>query len=264
MAFAHRPTLLPLCLLALVSACATTGSGDRLRRTYGDQAQAAYAEALDMYFRDDCLMAEPRFEQVRQTYPYSRFAALAELRAADCMFAQDKFAEAIQAYQQFTRFRPSHGEVPYAEFQVAASYHQQIPTSWLLSPPAHERDQHNTHEALRLLRRFILDHPNHPLVARAQKMAVGTVELLAAHELYVARYYLDRAAPKAALGRLRTLLRSYGGSSLEPEALYLLGSTYETLADQQHARTAYNELVRRFPDAEQANRAQQQLAALDS
>jgi outer membrane protein assembly factor BamD len=139
---------------------------------------------------------------------------------------------------------------------------EQIPGEWLLSPPAYERDQHFAQESLRLLRRFALDYPSDPLLPRAQKMAADALRLLAAHEFYVANFYFDRDHPRAAAGRLNTLLRSYPGSGYEPRALYLLGRSYAEMKDEKSARRAFEELVARYPGDELAGKAKGELAEL--
>jgi outer membrane protein assembly factor BamD len=236
-----------LCLLLAVSACASSSKRGALN--YGDNARKAYADALDDFYDDDCMQADQAFRSVRKQYPYTRFAALAELRVADCLYHESKYAESIQAFEAFVRYRPSHIEVPYARFMVALCQFEQIPSEWLLSPPAYEREQHFTHEALRALRRFIVDYPNDPLAARAERMAQRAVRLLAAHELYVAHFYLDRAHPLAAIGRLRTLITTYPTSGYEPEALLLLGETYLSLKDRSQAKRAFQEIPQRFPNS---------------
>jgi outer membrane protein assembly factor BamD len=245
--------------LLSVSAC---GSKTVSSLNYGDNARKAYAEALDDFFDDECLQAEPAFRNVRRLYPYTRFAALAELRVADCMHSEGKHAEAIQAYEQFVRYRPSHVEVPYARFMVALCQYEQIPSEWFLTPPAHEREQRNTHDALRMLRRFIIDYPKDPLVARAQRMAQHAIKLLASHELYVAKFYRARDFPMAAIGRLHTLITTYPTSGLEPEALLLLGESYLDVKDASQAKLAFSELQKRYPKSEFTSAARAHLAEL--
>ncbi len=254
-----RPRLLALSAVCALWGC---GSGQNGHLKYGDAAQSLYAEGLEDFYSGDCLDAEPTFRDVRRKYPYSRFAALAELRLADCLFEDGKYPEAIQAYQQFARHRPSHVEVPYARFRVAKSYCEQMPTEWLLSPPAHERDQAPAQQALHHLRRFIVDYPQDPHLPKAKRLAEEALEMLSKHELYVAEFYLDRDHPKAAIGRLRTLLRSYPKSSVEPEALLLLGDTYLSLEDRKRARKAFKILLTRFPGSDQADTARSRLAGL--
>ena len=249
--------------VSVVAAVGCGGSGPS-SLNYGDNARQAYADALEDFYDDDCIEAEPAFRNVRRQFPYTRFAALAELRAADCLHNDGKFAEAIQSYEQFIRYRPSHVEVPYARFMVALSNYEQIPSDWLLSPPTYEREQRFTQDSLSLLRRYMLDFPNDPMVPRAKRMAERAVKLLAQHELYAAHFYLDRDYPDAAIGRLHTLIRTFPGSGLEPEALFLLGDTYLDLDDAKHAKLVFLELTKRFPNTEFGMTARARLADLGS
>jgi outer membrane protein assembly factor BamD len=262
-----RTSSLPALALCLASALPLTAAGgcgasSIASSDYGDNARHAYAEALEDFYDDECLQAEPEFKNVRRLFPYTRFAALAELRTADCLFKDAKYTEAIQAFEQFVRYRPSHIEVPYARFMIARSNYEQIPSEWLLSPPTYEREQHFTRESLRLLRRFVVDFPHDPLVARANRMAHHAIRLLAAHELYVARFYLRRDHPQAAIGRLRTLITAYPTSGLEPEALLLLGDTYVELKNWSEARKAFAELTQRYPKSSEVETARERLHKL--
>jgi len=248
-------------LVALVGGgCGGAQASSKL--SYGANARQAYVDALDEFHDGDCFEAEPLLRNVRKNYPYSRFAALADLRIADCYLKDGKYAEAIEGYNQFVRYRPSHPEVPYARLMVALANFKQIPSEWLLSPPAYERDQHYAQESLRLLRRFMLDFPDNQLVPRAQRMAQAVVHLLAAHEMYVANFYYDRGHPRAAAGRLNTLLRSYPGSGFDPEALYLLAESYLDMHDEAGARRAFHELLSHYPQDARASKARSALGDL--
>jgi outer membrane protein assembly factor BamD len=93
-------------------------------------------------------------------------------------------------------------------------------------------------------------------------MTEKCLQLLARHELYVARFYMDRDAWEGAAGRLRTLLATYAGSGLEPKALLLLGQVYLELSDRAQARQAFGELLERYPDAAEAADARTELRRL--
>ncbi len=248
-----------LCVLCAGAGGGCAGGNASGKLSYAANARNAYAQALDEFYDDDCFEAGPLLRNVRRNYPYSRFAALADLRIADCNLKDGKYLEAIEGYNQFVRYRPSHPEVPYARFMAALANYKQIPSEWLLSPPAYERDQHYAHESLSLLRRFILDFPDDQLVPRAQRMAQAVVHLLAAHEMYVAKFYFDRGHPRAAAGRLNTLLRSYPGSGFDAEALYLLGQSHRQMRDPKGARRAFQELVAHYPKDPHADDARDEL-----
>lgn len=227
-----------------------------------DPARTAYEEALAEFRDGDCIEGEPLFTAVRTEFRFSRFAALAELRIADCKFETKAYAEAIAGYREFVRFRPSHVEVVYARFRIAESYYAQIPADWFLVPPSWERDQGATRDALSQLRRFILDFAEDTRVPEARRMEQRCLALMAEHELYVAEFYRSRRAYRATIARIQTLLATYHGSGVEPRALLLLGRTFLDTEEPERARQAFEELVASFPESEQAGDARTELSDL--
>jgi outer membrane protein assembly factor BamD len=252
------PCFLSLSLLALALplGCATV----QKTGNYADDARREYEAAMEHFRDEDCIAAEPLFKAIRANYPYTRYAALSELREADCLVIQDKPAEAIEIYQRFARVRASHEEVPYARFKAAESQFKQIPEEWFLAPPSHERDLRAARDALRDLRRFLLDFPGDPRVPEAAKMEMQSLQLLAKHELYVAEFYLDREFPKAAIVRLNALLATYEGSGFEPQAFLLMGRTQLMLKDHTSAHATFRELIARYPKSGSAVQAERFLA----
>ncbi|MGB8329887.1 MAG: outer membrane protein assembly factor BamD [Polyangiales bacterium] len=252
--------------LALAMACgggaAVSKDGAKRMLAPDDDARSGYEKALLDFRRGDCLSAEPMFREVRQEFPYSRFAALAELRIGDCQFQNEAYPEAIQTYRQFVRIRPSHKEIPYARFRIAEAYYNQIPGGWFMTPPPEERDQSAARDALIQLRRFVVDYPDDPRVPKANELMEKCMSLLAAHELYVARFYLKRDAYRGVISRLRGLIASYPGSGVEREALLLLGEVYVKTNEVEAARETLNQIVQRFPDSSEAKRARSLLGKL--
>lgn len=234
-------------LLGTAAAVAGCGGTQQPALSYGESARRDYERAQAAFEDDDCLTATPLFQNVRREYPYSRYAALSELRIADCELRQQHYTEAIRGYRAFIRQRPTHAEVDTANFSIARAYFQQIPQDFFLSPPPEERDQAATRSALRVVRRFLLDFPESDHVAEARRIERQVLALLARHELYVADYYLKRDRPEATISRVQTLLSEYEGSGVEPEALMLMGRTYLHMRREREARLAFGEIVDRFP-----------------
>lgn len=232
--------------------------------SYSEGAEVAFAEAMKDFDRGNCLEAEPAFRQVRKGFPFSGYAALSELRLSDCMFRQQKYAEAVEAYRRFVRSRPAHAELPYARFQIARSYFKQIPGDWFLAPPAHERDQSATKDALIQLQRFIADYPENELAEQARELQQKCLSRLARHELYVARYYVSKGKRLGAMGRLQGMLTTYPGSVVEPEAMLLLGRLYMEDRDRDRARRMFVAIRERYPETDEGRRAKGFLNRLGS
>ncbi len=262
---AARPRrLLFLALVACAVACGGTSGGKTGKSLLqpDDDARAAYERALLNFRRGDCLNAEPTFREIRREFPYSRFAALSELRIGDCQFKNEAYPESIQTYRQFVRIRPSHKEVPYARFRIAEAYYNQIPGGWFMTPPAHERDQSAARDALIQLRRFVVDYPSDQRVPDANKLMEECMKMLAAHEFYVARFYMKRKAYRGVMSRIQGLLAAYPGSTVEPQALLLLAEVYYRTDDLDSARNTLSEIVQRFPDTNEAKTAKSLLKKL--
>jgi outer membrane protein assembly factor BamD len=254
--------------LMVAAACGGSSGSGKLAKTGksllrpGDDARTGYERALLDFRRGDCLSAQPTFEEIRREFPYSRFAALSELRIGDCQFKNEQYPEAIETYRQFVRVRPSHKEIPYARFRIAEAYYNQIPGGWFMTPPAHERDQSAARDALIQLRRFVVDFPDDHRVPDANKLMQKCMSLLAAHELYVAQFYLQRKAYRGVISRLKALLAAYPGSDVEPEAMLLLGRVYMETEEIELARDTLGEVLQRFPDSSEAKRAKTLLRKL--
>lgn len=248
-------------VLVLAVACGGSSGSGKSRKTGkavldpNDDARTAYEKALLDFRRGDCLAAEPMFREIRREFPYSRFAAMSELRIGDCQFKNEEYPEAIETFRQFVRIRPSHKEIPYARFRIAEAFYNQIPGGWFMTPPAHQRDQSAARDALIQLRRFVVDFPEDQRVPDANKLMDKCMSLLAEHELYVARFYLKRKAYRGVISRLKGLVAAYPGSGVEAEALLLLGEVYLKTKEVDAAKDTFQEIIQRFPTTDEAKRA---------
>jgi outer membrane protein assembly factor BamD len=126
---------------------------------------------------------------------------------------------------------------------------------WLL-PPSYEKDQSSVGDTLRELDDFIKKYPDSPYVKDAQPLRREALKRLVDHEVYVARFYLDRDHPKAAAMRIEGAIRRYPGSGREPELLLTLGQTYLHMGDRDRARDTFERVVREYRGAEQARRSE--------
>lgn len=229
--------------------------------SYGKDAEEAYHHAMEDFRDGDCFDAEPQFRDIRRKYAYSRYAALAEIRVADCLVELGKQAQAIAEYRNFIRNRPSHELIPYARFRIAKGYFDQIPDGWFLSPPEHEMDQSATRDAIKHLREFIVDYPENKNAKDAREMVRKALGLLAQHEFYVAAFYFRRDHTRAGVARLQTMIAAFPGSDLEPEALLLIGQGFMELGEPDRAKSALERLVREYPSAPQTAEARDLLGS---
>ena len=256
-----RRSLAAALLLAL-AACSTkhvSFSGEaKLRPT----AEENYQAGLELMKGDNWQDAQKFFEYVRTKFPFTKFAALADLRLADAKYGQGLYAEAADAYAQFIQLHPSHEDVDYAEFRIGESWFKDAPGDWALFPPAFEKDQRQVKKASDALHRFLERNPASKYAPDAKKLIAQADGRLAAHEWYVAEYYFKHRHYAGAAGRYETLVDKFPGSKHEPEALLKLARASVALDEKHRARTALQKLIVTHPQDPRRPEAERMLASL--
>jgi tetratricopeptide (TPR) repeat protein len=76
--------------------------------TYSLTAKQNYEKGLAELKDENFPEAQKYFQFVKQKYPFSKFAVLAELGIADTQFARGNYIEAIDSYKSFARLHPTH------------------------------------------------------------------------------------------------------------------------------------------------------------
>jgi outer membrane protein assembly factor BamD len=236
--------------------CATSDDSTK-PVTYSLTAKQNYEKGMAELKDEDYAEAAKYFQFVKQKYPFSKYAVLAELALADSQFDRENYTEAIDSYKTFARLHPTHDKVEdgYVAFRIGESYFKDMPNDIFLLPPSYEKDQSAVTDALRELTDFERRFPDSKYVKKAEEERRQVLQRLVDHEVYVARFYLNADHPKAAAMRLEGALRRYPGSGREPELLFALGETYLKMGDPLRAKETFQRIVSDYAAADDARRA---------
>ncbi len=215
------------CVLALamsipaagLSGCATldtmlgwVGFGEGA--TVQETPEALAMEGMADFNRGKYSAALKRFVEIKDRFPFSEVALLAELKAADSNYYMDKFNEAKILYEEFEANHPTNEAVPYVLFQIGMCYYSQIGTN--------DRDPGNAQNAVQAFGRLNRAYPQSPYFVEASARIRAARDFLAQHEFSVASFYLRIDEDKQAQGRLEYLLATYPEASITPRATELL------------------------------------------
>ncbi len=257
-----RPSALALAAVGALAACSTKHVSLTGAFKYGQTAEENYQAGVDLQKSSSYPEAQKFFEYVKTKYPFSKYAALADLRLADLKFDQHQWTEAVDAYAQFVQLHPTHEDVDYAEFRVGLSHLKDAPSDFVLFPPAFEKDQRQIEQAAAAFAKFLEKRPGSKLVPEAKKLLGEANVRLAEHEWYVGEYYYKRKKWPGAAGRYEALVEKHPGSKHEPEALMRLARSYVAMNEKHRARTALQKLIVKHPDDPRRVEAERLLASL--
>jgi outer membrane protein assembly factor BamD len=246
-----------LAAILLLGACASSEDATK-PITYSLTAKQNYEKGLAELKEENYPEAQKYFQFVKQKFPFSKFAVLAELAVADTQYARGNYTEAVDSYKSFIRLHPTHEKVEdgYAAFKVGQCYYKDMPDDVWLLPPSFEKDQSAVTDALRELEDFRKKYPDSKYIKEVAPLRTDVLRRLVDHEVYVARFYLNRDHTKAAALRLEGALRRYPGSGREPELLFALGETYLHMGDPLRAKGTFQLVVNDYRNAPEARRSE--------
>lgn len=244
-------------------ACTDESKPPRTAAEYNDEARRAYEAAMAEYHDANWEFATQQLGEVRNNYPNTPYALKAQLRAADVLYEQARYPDAVALYKTYASEHPTDGDVAYARFRAIESEVESSSNSFF-QPPLEERDLATVHEAYTDIRAFEADYPDYHERARLAYLRRTTAGMLVRHELYVARFYLRSDNFEAAQRRVQYAMRTYAGTGLDPEAVVLLGEIYLKQKQLPQAQALFEHVIDHFPESEFRVPAQRFLATMSS
>ncbi|EIM62212.1 outer membrane protein assembly factor BamD [Desulfobacter postgatei] len=174
-------------------------------------AQQLAAEGAASFINEDYEDAIKAYTDLKDWYPFSKYAILAELKIADAHFHLEEYPEAIAAYENFEKMHPKNEAVPYIINQIAMCWFNQIDTI--------DRDETPAKKAMAEFERLIRLFPEDEHSQEALAHIDACIDNMAAHELYVANFYNKTEKYEAALKRYQYIVENYAGTDQSRIAL---------------------------------------------
>jgi len=193
-------------------------------------AKEIYDLAEDMLAKKRPQNAAKYFSEIEQLYPYSEWAKRGLIMQA-YSFHQDKdYENSRSAAQRYIDFFPAAEDAAYAQYILALSYYDQISEVG--------RDQDVTVKALQELRLLIERYPDSKYAKNSAEKFDMAFSFLAAKEMEIGRYYLQRGYYTSAANRFRKVVQEFRTTEQTPEALYRLMECYLSLGLRGEAQSA--------------------------
>ncbi len=255
---------LSLVLIAIfllgISAC---GGGGKKKLTATDVSDEP-REGRDRELFQDALkeMKKKRYEQGRllintmiTTYADSPLLPMAKLTIADSYYREGGTSNLVQAeaeYKDWLQFFPNHELAPQVMLKMAEIHMRQVQT------PDREKEHAFLAEKqlMDLQRRF----PEASRNLKVQEYLEVVQELLARHDLLVAKFYFERReAWKATESRCLDIVNKYPRFTDMDIALWFLARAQEEEENTEDAAKHYARIVREFPRSKYRDAAAEKL-----
>lgn len=244
-----------VCILSVVSC--SSSQRTVFEGAAKSEAEAAYRDAVGELESGSYEEAIKQFGELKLKFPYAtRWSTMADLKIADAYRESGEYSVAAVSYQDFVRTYPTHAEVPYALYQVANCYYEQMPSDLFFLPDPWQRERKSTQQAEVGFKVFLSRYPEDKNVPDAQEKLKEVQYRLANYELYVAEYNFKHESYEGVILRTQNLSKLYPESELIPQALVLQAHAFLKLNDPVRAKRDLQRVVAEYKDSEYAQEAQ--------
>ncbi|WP_244154289.1 outer membrane protein assembly factor BamD [Desulfospira joergensenii] len=215
-----------LFLALLISGCGFFD--DDGPRQMEKNAEQLAAEGASEFMNENYTAAIRSYTDLKDWYPFSKYAILAELKIADAHFRLEEYDEAVLAYEDFEKLHPRNEAVPYVIHQTGLCWFNQIGTV--------DRDHAPAMNAMAQFRRLMEQFPQSEYAQDAPDNIEKCINNIAGHELYVADFYLKTKKYKAALKRYQYIVEFYPQAPQSQKALEKIPECTELVKEAELAK----------------------------
>lgn len=189
--------ILIFCMISffIFSGCAWFGTKEE------KSAQELAKSGMEDFKKENYRESIESFEKLKDWYPFSKFAILAELKIADAYYCLQEFEDAIFAYEEFENLHPNNEAIPYVIYRIGLCHFEQVTTP--------DRDQTSAEKAKSTFVRLIKQFPQDQYAAKGKAYVKKCNKSLAKSVFGVALHYYKSKHYKGALARFMSVISDY-------------------------------------------------------
>jgi len=240
--------LLWVLFIACLCACA---SGPDTKKPTTDEDY--YNQAMIKFKARNYFDAIPAFQELKEKFPLSPYAVLAELRLGDSHYYKEEYVEAIHMYENFRRLHPNNQSVPYSIYMTGMCYYNQILTL--------DRDPTFARQAAEQFKQLQELFPNSPYTGKALFKLSESRRIVAEHEFFIGEFYLFYKNYPGAISRFNSILKEYPYSIPRDRVIFYIAKANFLSDNKERGQKFLNYLIRKYPESPYAVQAKALLAA---
>ena len=176
------------------------------------------------------------------------------MKRAESYFEKERYPEAIVEYKHFLDLHRGHVLAPYAQYKIANSHYKRFKSI--------DRDPEPVKESVAAFEKLLAEYPDNRYQAEAREKINTCHEHLAAHHIFVGKFYYNKEAYLAAAHRYENVIDNYPTLAAAGDAKYQLARTYEDLGAVEWAAGWLIDFVQNHPENELYDDGMEMLASM--
>ncbi|GAB5497937.1 MAG: outer membrane protein assembly factor BamD [Pseudohongiellaceae bacterium] len=242
---------LPILLLLTLALGGCGLFGDRERDEFAGLSteEQFYRRALEQLNSRNFTGAIATYQALESRFPFGRFAAQAQIEIVYAYYRNGDMEAARAAADRFIRLHPDNENIDYAYYMRGLSSFRDSGglLSRFLPIDQTKRDPGRAQESFNDFSQLLALFPDSAYAADARARMVFLRNNLAAYEIHVANYYLERRAYIAALRRGQYVVENFQGTPAVADGVAIMVEAYLRLGLNDLADTSLTLLRENYP-----------------
>ena len=217
------------CLLAALMLIGCSSLQQRIDKLLGREeahtAQELAWNGMEDYENGKYADSIEKFQKLKDYYPFSKYAILADLKIADAHYHREEYEDAIFGYENFEKLHPRNEAIPYVIYQIGMCYYDQISTP--------DRDQTAARKALETFQRLKKQFPQDEYARRSEEKITKCLKSLAESTYLIGVFYYRSNHFKAALQRFMSVISDYPDVGYHQQALEYIAKCEASIAEEE-------------------------------
>jgi len=176
----------------------------------------------------DTLYAAKKFNEVELLFPQSIWASRASLMSAYAYWLDGYYSNSISEIKRFLEVYPNNDNTDYAYYLLSMNYYDSIVDE--------KKDLRSLNQSKKYFKILIKNYPDTDYALDAKYKLDLIDDTLAAKELYIARYYMNKKKWIAAVNRLKNVIENYNSTIYIEEALHRIVEIYYLIGLEEEAK----------------------------
>ena len=236
-------------LLLLLSGCSLFDGEEEDEFAGLSTEEQFYQRALGQLNGQNFRGSITTYQALESRFPFGRFAAQAQIEIVYAYYRNQDMEAARAAADRFIRLHPDNENVDYAYYMKGlASFEDGSGFFSRFLPIDHtKRDPGRAQESFSDFAQLLALYPDSPYAADARSRMVYLRNNLAAYEIHVANYYLERLAYIAALRRGQYVVENFQGTPAVADGVAIMVEAYLRMGLSDLADTSLALLKENYP-----------------
>jgi outer membrane protein assembly factor BamD len=188
----------------------------------------AYNEALKALGEGDTLFASEKFNEAELLFPQSEWAPKAALMSAYSYYSDGYYSDAIYELERIIKTYPKNKDIAYAHFLLGMCHYDSIVDE--------QKDMGPLVKAKEKFEYVEKNYPGTDFSLDAKYKLELIKEIMAAKEMYIAKYYFELQKWIPAINRYKIVINEYSRTIYIEEALHRMVEIHYTLGLEDEAK----------------------------